>query len=477
MTELKSGTILLKAFNDMRSRYDAYVKKFKTLPNKIFTVKNGTNYVSLKYFDVMVANKDKYVKAYKKEPLSIEITLTKKTYNVAPKPVPTPTSNYPVYMYINPASTPNYDLATIKGIGVTDILFRIAHVGGKAIADHIKSAGLVPHAWVFPNEVSNANITAMGKEGWNIHLDLEWSNHDVTANTNLVKSMRTASQGKKFTVCVKADLWDGSLYYGTVYEQIAPYCDALVPMTYTGDYGRTATELGSVVANYQSRIPGKIVPILETYKSDRDVTSKSASVLTAEYNAVKSKSNGIALFRWPYMASGFKIGTPQKPVVPILPPPVIATDHWASIEKGTKQTIANLTVMTNEVIKHCSYRYYLNGQRTLSQEVKALINSFMGIDDGANCVDYAQLCAHLARERGYGATVYGIWCAVSKVNHAVVHITGGEFKNRTCVINGKTYAGVIMDWAKLADSGGSIGQHWCNMNTATKEPGWIPYEK
>jgi hypothetical protein len=164
--------------------------------------------------------------------------------------------------------------------------------------------------------------------------------------------------------------------------------------------------------------------------------------------------------------------TPIKPV----PAPVYSSGDWGLIEKGTHQIISTLTVMTNEVIKHCGYSFYLNGQKNLPREIQALINSFNGIDDGENCVDYAQACTHLAREKGYGATVYGIWCAVSKVNHAVVHITGKEFVNRTCVINGKTYPGVIMDWAKLSSSGGTINQHWCDMNTATKEPSWIPYE-
>lgn len=88
MTQLTSGNVTLAVFNDMRTRYNNYVAANNALPNIIYTVSGGQDYVTLQYFDVMVQNKDSYVRAYGTEPNTVEITLKVKTFgNTTPSTV------------------------------------------------------------------------------------------------------------------------------------------------------------------------------------------------------------------------------------------------------------------------------------------------------------------------------------------------------------------------------------------------------
>ena len=160
--------------------------------------------------------------------------------------------------------------------------------------------------------------------------------------------------------------------------------------------------------------------------------------------------------------------------------PIISAGYWEQLEKGTGKTFNNLTALTLAVEKYCTYNGYFNNQKTFPQELQSLEDDMNGKDNGIvdedNCVDFAECCTKLAREKGYGATLYGVYCPVEQINHAVVHITGGEFVNNTCVINGQTLSGIIIDWAKLASDGGAIGTFWCDINQATENPSWLPYE-
>jgi hypothetical protein len=72
--ELTSGSVTIAVFQDMRNRYNAYVKANQgKLPTKIYTVKGGSNYVLLVVFDDMVSRHDVYVKNNGHEPTIVYI--------------------------------------------------------------------------------------------------------------------------------------------------------------------------------------------------------------------------------------------------------------------------------------------------------------------------------------------------------------------------------------------------------------------
>ena len=70
----------------------------------------------------------------------------------------------------------------------------------------------------------------------------------------------------------------------------------------------------------------------------------------------------------------------------------------------------------------------------------------------------------LAKEMGYNAVPYGIYCTGDRINHAIFLISGKEFGSST-----------LIDLAAAAGSNYSIGSHWCS-GALTKQPSWIPYE-
>lgn len=137
-----------------------------------------------------------------------------------------------------------------------------------------------------------------------------------------------------------------------------------------------------------------------------------------------------------------------------------------AIQDGTGKTFKSFPEFYNLVVKYCNYSHYFNDQKSLKTEIDNIIAAFNGKPTGNedNCVDYCQVGTALAKEMGYSATVYGIYCIGDKINHAIFTVNGKEFKNPTWV-----------DLAAAASSNYPMGSHWCS-GKITKEPGWIPYE-
>jgi hypothetical protein len=146
----------------------------------------------------------------------------------------------------------------------------------------------------------------------------------------------------------------------------------------------------------------------------------------------------------------------------------VATTNKGAIQKqieaGTGRAFNTFTGFYNIVKQHCDYAYYFNGQYSVSGEVNMLIADINGAAKGLNCVDYTQIGVKLAREMGYTAVPYGIYCPGDGINHAIFQILGQEFVNKTWV-----------DLAAAASSSYNIGNHWCS-GTLTKQPSWIPLE-
>lgn len=148
------------------------------------------------------------------------------------------------------------------------------------------------------------------------------------------------------------------------------------------------------------------------------------------------------------------------------PTPVNIGPIQKAIQDGTGKSFKSFTEFYNLVVKYCDYAHYFNDQKSLKIEISNIIAAFNGkpTNNEDNCVDYAQLGVALAKEMGYTAVPYGIYCTGDKINHAIFLISEKEFKNPTWI-----------DLAAAASSNYPIGSHWCSGNL-TKQPSWIPYE-
>jgi len=134
------------------------------------------------------------------------------------------------------------------------------------------------------------------------------------------------------------------------------------------------------------------------------------------------------------------------------------------IESGSGHTFNNFTQFYNIVKEHCEYAYYFNGQYNSANAINMLIRDIKGAVSGLNCVDYTQLGVKLAKEMGYQAVPYGIYCPADRINHAIFQIYGKEFTSWTWI-----------DLAAAASGSKALGLHWCSGAT-TKRPSWIPEE-
>jgi len=519
MAQLTGGAVSLAVFNDMRARYNAYVLKNKSLPDKIYTVSGGSDYVSLEYFDVMVANKDRYGAAYNKEPETIWITTTPVTFKTDP---PKTTVFVPELGYfVNPEATPytKIDFVSLKNKGINCIYYRIFNDNYTKHADvlsKIKAAGLKPYAWVWEGFKYGKELAALG---WNICIDVE--NYNMSASVPALKQLRADTKGRTLIICTKPTLWDGDQKW----EMLIPICDYIMPMLYLGDYKKTMVDLVEYMSKYNKLYPGKIYPALETYKSDANPVPKDKDVLQAEIAACKPYSKGIGLFRYgltslekenlvmvtvkqiqarlkelgfytgvvdgiagPYTIAAIKLfqkskGLLQDGIVgPITlkalglsdtavvtatptPTPVTTSDIQKKIIAGTGKTFTTFSQFYSIVKTNCSYAYYFNGRYNADNAVAMLIKDINGSATGLNCVDYTQIGVKLAQQMGYTAIPYGIWCSGDQINHAIFLIKGKEFGT----------SGQWIDLSAAAKSNYNIGNYWCS-GAKTARPSWIPLE-
>ena len=131
---------------------------------------------------------------------------------------------------------------------------------------------------------------------------------------------------------------------------------------------------------------------------------------------------------------------------------------------GTGKTFSTFTQFYSIVKTNCNYAYYFNGKYNADNAVAMLIKDINGSATGLNCVDYTQIGVKLAKEMGYQAVPYGIYCTGDGINHAIFKIKGKEFTTETWI-----------DLAAAASSSKALGLHWCS-GSLTKGPSWIPYE-
>ncbi len=162
-------------------------------------------------------------------------------------------------------------------------------------------------------------------------------------------------------------------------------------------------------------------------------------------------------------ALGLKDVNPT-PVPTPTPTPVTTSDIQKKIIAGTGKTFSNFTQFYNIVKTNCAYAYYFNGQYNATNAVAMLIKDINGSATGLNCVDYTQIGVKLAKEMGYTAVPYGIYCTGDGINHAIFKIKGKEFTSETWI-----------DLAAATSSSKALGLHWCS-GALTKTPSWIPYE-
>lgn len=211
-------------------------------------------------------------------------------------------TDFIVGYYINPNVTPlsEINFKELKSAGITDIYVLVTNKNYLSVLPEAKekadAVGIRTNAWVFPG-FNHASQVAQMKIG--VQLDME--TYNIPAHLLQILAMRIATHGVTFSVTVKPDGWDGTQYY----YLIEPLCDYIVPQLYVGEYKygitrltNTAKKYNQIYNIYNILFPGKVVVGLETYQSDKNVTPKNTSTLSAEINAVKPYTHGVILFRY-----------------------------------------------------------------------------------------------------------------------------------------------------------------------------------
>lgn len=210
-----------------------------------------------------------------------------------PTPVP---PKFGMGYFINRVNTPlqNIDWKGLAAKGITEVYIRCAEENLTAISAYlpaIKAAGLKPYAWTWMGFSMHKEAIAAG---WNICYDLE--TYNMPKYYEELKALYAMCKvgGKTFILCTKAQGWDGEQYWSVIKD----YCDYLMPMLYLGDYGKIVLDLINYMKSMNAKYPGKIYPVLETYKSDANPVKKDLTTLQSEIAACKPYCKGLGLFRY-----------------------------------------------------------------------------------------------------------------------------------------------------------------------------------
>jgi hypothetical protein len=371
----------------------------------------------------------------------------------------------PIGYFIDPDQTPlnTINFSQLKKNGITSVAIRTSNTGQYGLSPSeltkvkktLDSAGLEAWSWVWDGFTKSKEVVAAG---WNVLIDVE--TYDMKSKLSQLKQIRQDTRGKGFAVCCKPPEWDGEQYI----SELVKIADYIVPMTYTGDYNKSNTELAAFYKKYNTKYPNKFIAGLETYLSDKNTTPKTVTRLQGEIDAVKPYVKGVILFR--YGLSNYMVKDTVKTTntTTNMTPSKLGPIQ-TKIQQGTGKKWKTFIEFYNLVVKYCTYSYYFDNQKTLNQEIDALISSFNGKDIGENCVDYASVGEALASEMGLETRFIGIYCTADRINHAYFQVKGKEFKDWTNI-----------DLAAAASDSYGIGSHWCN-GQITINPKWIPKER
>lgn len=265
------------------------------------------------------------------------ITCAKLNEVIGEEPDPEPETGVKIGYFINPNdnSTPlvGYDFSEEAEKGMTICaggLFTTATKSGVAtIRATAKAKGITFLSWIWYgstyqkeyekkyllSEADFDKLTKQFKEHLKTVAKFASSNYgdvivDFEKYNNLqyldeIKALQKSVGDNLFCLCMKPDGWDGTQNYDTYIN----YCDYIIPMAYTGDYGASLSTLTAFAKKYGELYPGKFGIALETYESDSNVVAKSKADLQAEIDAVSPYVDIILLFRKPLDNYGDDDGT------------------------------------------------------------------------------------------------------------------------------------------------------------------------
>lgn len=174
-------------------------------------------------------------------------------------------------------------------------------------------------------------------------------------------------------------------------------------------------------------------------------------------------------------------------------PPVISVMQ-TNLQNRTGIKFKNISELCNKIIrpfvKYSSPIYY-NSKKSLKQVENAIVNNVKGLYVGevnqVNCVDIAQYLAEMGKQMKIydQVIIWALRCTSLDVYHAVVLFNGGEFTGKTVQLREKqygpikTFPGVIVDGAAIAENSYAVGESWCSRTheLVHREPPWAAYEK
>lgn len=284
-----------------------------------------------------------------KKVLGRELTSKEKTDVQKSLGISNPTNNvtFPYIYYIQANDVAGVDVNKLKSYGVTDVFVKVSRIQGNSnywktflptVVQKFKSSGIRVHAWVAcfidqngswvdPNQLKIRNDIVAAVDGikkigvYGIHLD--YIRYPGTAKgktdpiTSMVKTIRERTKGLVLTAAVMPEGSSNAQYYGQDYAALAKYLDGLVPMVYKGNYGKASSWITSTVKYIAAKAPGKVIPALQTYKSDINTAKLTSAELKADILAAQAGGcNGIALFRYGLSNFTGPAVTTTKPVTP-----------------------------------------------------------------------------------------------------------------------------------------------------------------
>ena len=118
----------------------------------------------------------------------------------------------------------------------------------------------------------------------------------------LTNSVKLVNPNIKVAAIIMPETTQNVYYYGQDSDQLGKIVDILMPMVYKGNYKASSSWIKSTTAYFKAHSgTAQVWTVLQSYKSDDDVTKLSASELkTDAQNALDGGAAGVSYFRYGY---------------------------------------------------------------------------------------------------------------------------------------------------------------------------------
>ena len=122
--------------------------------------------------------------------------------------------------------------------------------------------------------------------------------------TDFVKEAHKITQNKniQLSACIMPEKDQSAKLYGQNIQELSKHAEVMMPMIYKGNYGKNTAWITETTKWYKKESQCQVIPIILTYKSDKDTSTLSNTELKTDIKSVyDGGADGCSLFKYGFV--------------------------------------------------------------------------------------------------------------------------------------------------------------------------------